>query len=57
MKMLMPEPVRYQNKGTQIITGMLPYRTEIQDAAISDAGDINLDADAQLWYFRPTQAL
>jgi hypothetical protein len=45
------------NKGTQFITGMLRHRTEIQDAAIIDAGGINLDADSQLWYFRPTQAL
>jgi hypothetical protein len=46
--MSMPEPVRCQDKGTQFITGMLRYRTEIQDAAITDAGGINLDADAQL---------
>ncbi len=30
----MPELVRCQNKGTQFITGMLRYRTEIQDAGM-----------------------
>jgi hypothetical protein len=32
--MLLPEPVRYRNKGTQSGTGMLRYRTEIQDAGM-----------------------
>ncbi len=31
-KIPMPEPVRYWNKGAQSGTGMLWYRTEIQDA-------------------------
>jgi hypothetical protein len=30
----MPEPVRYRNKGTHSGTGMLRYRTEIQDAGM-----------------------
>jgi hypothetical protein len=30
----MPEPVRYRNEGIQFGTGMLPYRTEIQDAGM-----------------------
>ncbi len=30
----MPEPVRYQNKGTQTSIRMLPYRTEMTDAVI-----------------------
>ncbi len=46
-KYLMPEPVRYRNKGTQSGTGMLRYRTEIQ-VPEADAGGIDLDADAQL---------
>ncbi len=33
-KIPMPEPVRYRNKGTQSGTGMLRYRTEIQDAGM-----------------------
>jgi hypothetical protein len=33
-EMLMPEPARYLNKGIQSSTGMLRYRTEIQDAGI-----------------------
>jgi hypothetical protein len=32
-------------------TGMLRYRTEIQDARMPDVGGIDLDADAQLWWF------
>jgi len=32
--MLMPEPFRYRNKGTQSGTGMLRYRTEMQDAGM-----------------------
>jgi hypothetical protein len=32
--MPMPEPFQYRNKGTQSGTGMLPYRTEIQDAGM-----------------------
>jgi hypothetical protein len=32
--MPMAEPVRYQNKGIQSGTGMLQYRTEIQDAGM-----------------------
>ena len=42
--MPIPEPVWYQNIGNQSGTGMLRYRTEIQDA-----GSIDLVADAQLW--------
>ncbi len=33
-KMLMPEPFQYRNKRTQSGTGMLRYRTEIQDAGM-----------------------
>jgi hypothetical protein len=29
-----PEPFEYRNNGTQSGTGMLPYRTEIQDAGM-----------------------
>ena len=32
--MLIPEPVRYENKGTLFSTGMLRYRTEIQDTGM-----------------------
>ncbi len=46
-KILMPEPVRSRNKGTQSGTGMLRYRTEIQDAGMPTG--IALDANAQLW--------
>jgi hypothetical protein len=41
----MLEPARYRNKETQSGTGMLRYRTKLMNA---DAGDIGLDADAQL---------
>jgi hypothetical protein len=41
--MQVPEPVRYWNKDTQFVSGMLLYRTEM-----SDVGGISLDADAQL---------
>ena len=43
--MSMLEPARYRNKETQSGTGMLRYRTKLMNA---DAGDIGLDADAQL---------
>ncbi len=33
-KIPMPEPVRYRNKATQSGTGILRYRTEIQDAGM-----------------------
>jgi hypothetical protein len=44
----MPETFRYRNKGTQSGTGMLLYRTEIQDAGMPMPAASTLDADAQL---------
>jgi hypothetical protein len=37
-----PEPVRYRKKGTQSGTGMLWYRTEIQDAGMHIAFAIEI---------------
>ncbi len=50
-KMRMPEPVRYQNKGTWSGTGMLRYRTEIQDAGMPAA---STSCPAQNAYRKPT---